>query len=179
MIVLDDIVEIQTVPSREWMALCQWMVESVLPNYWETIAGILPDSSTWSGGLGLCRGALNRSAWQPGHCVNFSVTRVLINNPWPWPWPWPCIILKWKKDTCPKCHDAHSPTKKLSTHCCIDVAILSRPRCRLPWSMCECCLWGILINDKNDQCNTGFAITATSYFVQRNVKRRRSWGTRH
>jgi hypothetical protein len=25
-----------------------------------------------------------------GKGVNFSVTRVLINNPWPWPWPWPC-----------------------------------------------------------------------------------------
>jgi hypothetical protein len=29
------------------------MVESVLPNYWETMSGIPPDSSTWSGGLGL------------------------------------------------------------------------------------------------------------------------------
>jgi hypothetical protein len=48
------------------VCVCVCVVESVLPNYWETISGIPPDSSTWSGGLGLgntsCRGALNRSA---------------------------------------------------------------------------------------------------------------------
>jgi hypothetical protein len=66
---LDDIVEIQTGPGREWMALCGCKAESVLPNYWETLSAILsgipPDSIAWSGGLGLgntsCSGALHRS----------------------------------------------------------------------------------------------------------------------
>jgi hypothetical protein len=80
-------------PSREWIALCRWMVESVLPNYWETISGIPPDSSTWSGGLGL--GTLHvagpgssaseqvggTAGTRRGKGVNFSVTRVVINYP--------------------------------------------------------------------------------------------------
>ncbi len=36
---LNDIVEIQTVPGREWMALCGCKAESVVPNYRETISG--------------------------------------------------------------------------------------------------------------------------------------------
>ncbi len=44
MIFLDDIVEIQTVPGREWMALCGCKAESAVPNYWESTSGIPPDS---------------------------------------------------------------------------------------------------------------------------------------
>jgi hypothetical protein len=71
------------------MALCGCHIskaESVLPNYWETISGIPPDSITWNGGLGLGNTSCTTEGSSKqvgvivgarrGKGVGFSVTRV-------------------------------------------------------------------------------------------------------
>jgi hypothetical protein len=84
-------------PGRGWMALCGCKEGSVLPNYWQTISGIPPDSITWSGGLGRsgntsCRGTRTQGTKGEGRglfchgnlCLNkISVTMIVTVKPSP------------------------------------------------------------------------------------------------